>query len=71
MPLVIPEFLQPLLAHPVVWHGSPGAYTRVAMPLTMGVNVLLAREPRASWWWIGLATLGVVPGVALLLSFRW
>ena len=37
----------------------------------MGVNVLLAREPRASWWWIGLANLGVVPGVMLLLSFRW
>lgn len=60
-----------LLAHPVVWHGTPGAYTRVAMPLTMGVNVLLAREPRASWGWIVLANLGVVPGVVLLLSFRW
>ena len=59
------------LAHPVVWDGAPGAYTRVAMPLTMGVNVLLARDPRASWWWIALANLGVVPGVALLLSFRW
>jgi hypothetical protein len=60
-----------LLAHPVVWDGSPGAYTRVAMPLTMGVNVLLARDPRASWAWIALANLGVVPGVALLLAFRW
>jgi hypothetical protein len=60
-----------LLAHPVVWQGAPGAYTRVAMPLTMGVNVLLARDPRASWWWIVLANLGVVPGVVLLLSFRW
>ncbi|HET9268370.1 MAG TPA: glycosyltransferase 87 family protein [Vicinamibacterales bacterium] len=60
-----------LLAHPVVWQGAPGAYTRVAMPLTMGVNVLLARDPRASWWWIVLANLGVVPGVALLLSFGW
>jgi hypothetical protein len=60
-----------LLAHPVVWHGAPGAYTRVAMPLTMGVNVLLARDERASWWWIALANLGVVPGVMLLLSFRW
>ncbi len=60
-----------LLAHPVVWDGSPGAYTRVAMPLTMGVNVLLAREGRASWLWIALANLGVVPGIALLLSFGW
>ena len=70
--LVAPAFLLlALLAHPVVWDGSPGAYTRVAMPLTMGVNVLLAREARASWWWIVLANLGVVPGVALLLSFSW
>jgi len=69
---VAPAFLLlALLAHPVVWDGAPGAYTRVAMPLTMGVNVLLAREPRASWWWIALANLGVVPGVALLWSFRW
>ncbi len=70
--LVAPAFLAvALLAHPVVWDGSPGAYTRVAMPLTMGVNVLLAREQRASWWWIALANLGAVPGVALLVSFRW
>ena len=60
-----------IVAHPVVWDGAPGAYTRVAMPLTMGVNVLLARDPRASWWWIALANLGVVPGIMLLLSFRW
>jgi hypothetical protein len=60
-----------LLAHPVVWDGEPGAYTRVAMPLSMGVNVLLARDPRASWWWIVLANLAVVPGVVLLLAFRW
>jgi hypothetical protein len=70
--IVAPAFLAlALLAHPVVWDGTPGAYTRVAMPLTMGVNILLAREGRASWWWIALANLGVVPGVALLMSFRW
>ena len=70
--LVAPAFLiLALLAHPVVWDGSPGAYTRVAMPLTMGVNVLLARDPRASWWWIALANLSAIPGVALLVSFRW
>jgi hypothetical protein len=69
---VAPAFLLlALLAHPVVWDGAPGAYTRVAMPLTMGVNVLLARESRVSWWWIVLANLGIVPGVVLLLSFRW
>ncbi len=68
--LVAPAFLAlALVAHPVVWDGAPGAYTRVAMPLTLGVNVLLARDPRASWWWIALANLGAIPGVALLLSF--
>ena len=70
--LVAPAFLVlALVAHPVVWEGAPGAYTRVAMPLTMGVNILLARDGRASWWWIALANLSVVPGVALLVSFRW
>jgi hypothetical protein len=70
--LVAPAFLLlALVAHPVVWDGAPGAYTRVAMPLTMGVNVLMAREPRVSWWWIALANLGVIPGVALLVSFHW
>jgi hypothetical protein len=59
-----------LVAHPVVWDGAPGAYTRVAMPLTMGVNILLARDPRASWWWIAFANLGIVPGIVLLISFR-
>jgi hypothetical protein len=60
-----------LLADPVVWAGAPGAYTRVAMPLTMGANILLARDPRASWWWITLANLGIVPGIMLLIAFRW
>jgi hypothetical protein len=60
-----------LVAHPVVWNGAPGAYTRVAMPLTMGVNVLLARDPRASWWWIALVNLGAIPGVAMMLAFGW
>ena len=54
-----------------VWDGTPGAYTRVAMPLMIGVNVLLAREARAPWWLIGLVNLSVVPGVALMLMFRW
>jgi hypothetical protein len=69
---VAPAFLLlAIFAHPVVWDGAPGAYTRVAMPLSMGVNVLLARDPRASWWWIALANLSVVPGMMLMLSFHW
>jgi len=60
-----------LVAHPVVWDGAPGAYTRVALPLAMGVNVLLARDPRASWWVIALVNLSTIPGVVLMLSFAW
>ncbi len=60
-----------LITHQAVWAGTPGAYTRVAMPLMIGVNVLLAREVRAPWWLIGLVNLSVVPGVALMLMFRW
>jgi Glycosyltransferase family 87 len=60
-----------LFAHQVVWDGTPGAYTRVTLPLTIGVNVLLSREDRAPWWVIGLANLSVVPGVALMMAFHW
>jgi len=60
-----------LFTHQVVWDGTPGAYTRVALPLTIGVNVLLFREERARWWTIALANLSVVPGVALMMAFRW
>lgn len=49
------------------WDESPGAYLRIALPLTIGVNVALAARPAASWWTIGLANLGVVP--SLLLRF--
>jgi hypothetical protein len=52
-----------LCTHPVVWQGSPGAYTRVLLPLSIGVNVLLAGQPRASWWTIGFANLSAVAGV--------
>ena len=59
-----------LMTHQAVWDGTPGAYTRVAMPLTIAVNVLLARDPRTSWWLIGLVNLSVVPGMALMFMFR-
>ena len=60
-----------LFTHQVVWDGKPGAYTRVALPLTIGVNVLLFREEQAPWWVIGLANLSVVPGIALMMAFHW
>lgn len=70
--LVAASFLVLTIAtNQAVWDGTPGAYTRVAMPLTLGVNVLLAREEDAPWWLIGLANLSVIPGVALMLMFQW
>lgn len=58
-----PFLLLGLTAHQVVWDGSPGAITRVVLPLTVGVNVLLARQPRAPWALLIAANLGVVVGV--------
>jgi hypothetical protein len=52
-----------LLTHPVVWDGTPGAFTRVLLPLTISTNALLAARPRASWAMIVVANLGVVPSV--------
>jgi hypothetical protein len=52
-----------LVAHQVVWNGSPGAITRVALPLAIGFNVLARKAP---WPVLALGNLGVVSGV---LSF--
>ena len=60
-----------VVTHQAVWEGTPGAYTRVAMPLTIGVNVLLSREEHAPWWIIVLANAAMIPGVALMVMFRW
>lgn len=54
-----------LCTHPVVWQGAPGAYTRVLLPLSVGANVLLAADARASWWAIAGANLSVVAGVMI------
>jgi len=59
-----------LVAHRVVWDGSPGAFTRVTLPLAIGVNILLALAPRAPWWLILGANLGVVSGLMAFL-FGW
>jgi hypothetical protein len=54
-------------AHPVVWDGRPGAFTRVLLPMTIGANVLLARQPRASWMLIVTLNLSVIAGIAAFL----
>ncbi|HET9372099.1 MAG TPA: hypothetical protein VFO19_17685 [Vicinamibacterales bacterium] len=52
--------------HSVVWDGFPGAVTRVLLPLTIGVNILLAREPGPSFWaWFVAANLLVVPALTV------
>jgi hypothetical protein len=50
-----------------VWEGSPGAFTRAFLPLSIGANVLLARRPHAWWGMIAAANLGVVSGLLLLV----
>jgi hypothetical protein len=48
-------------AHWVVWEGHPGAVTRIALPLKLGFNVLLARQPPAAfWWWFTAGNLDLV-----------
>jgi hypothetical protein len=50
-----------LTAHWVVWEGYPGAVTRVALPLKLGFNVLLARHPpRFFWAWLVAGNLDLV-----------
>jgi hypothetical protein len=55
-----------LFSHSVVWAGTPGAITRVALPMALGFNVL-ARQ--SSWPVLALGNLGVIPGV-LSFMFR-
>jgi len=52
-----------LVAHQVVWSGTPGAITRIALPMALGFNVLARRAP---WPLVVCGNLAVVPGV---LSF--
>jgi hypothetical protein len=66
LPLAVSFALLAIATHPVVWGGSPGAITRVALPLAIGFNVLARRAP---WPWLVLGNLAVVPGV-LSFMFR-
>ncbi len=49
-----------LAAHQVVWAGTPGAITRVALPMAIGFNILARR---LAWPWLVVGNLGVVSGV--------
>jgi hypothetical protein len=57
-----------LVIHPVVWEGTPGAFTRVLLPITIGANVLLAARPRASWAMIVATNACAIPSAWL---FGW
>ena len=51
----------------VVWDGFPGAVTRVLLPLTIGVNVLLVRERGPQFWaWLVATNLLVIPALTVL-----
>jgi hypothetical protein len=55
-----------LTAHPVVWEGYPGAYTRVLLPMTLAFNLLL---PGRRWFWplLVLGNLSVAAGLQVML----
>jgi hypothetical protein len=53
-----------VLGH-AVWENFPGAAFRVVLPLTIGCNLLMARN-RAGWGWLLAANLGVAAGLVAL-----
>jgi hypothetical protein len=57
-----------LVTHQVVWEGTPGAFTRVLLPLAIGANALLAARPRASWAMIVATNACALPSAWL---FGW
>jgi hypothetical protein len=61
-------FLDPVLANP-----HTGAITRVMLPLTVGFNVLLAKEPRPTrfWPWFLVGNLHLVPALHVLPLVPW
>jgi len=54
-----------LILDAVLWAPITGAITRVMLPLTVGFNVLLARETRASrfWPWFIAGNLHLIPAM--------
>ncbi|HUF46238.1 MAG TPA: hypothetical protein VMM93_00415 [Vicinamibacterales bacterium] len=58
---------------PAVWEGTPGAFTRVLLPMTCAFNIVLVRLPRRIYWPLAiLGNLTVVQGLeALRTPFIW
>jgi hypothetical protein len=54
-----------LVIDAVLWSPATGAITRVMLPLTVGFNVLLARESRPwrFWPWFTLGNLHLIPAL--------
>jgi hypothetical protein len=54
-----------LVLDAVLWSPATGAITRVMLPLTVGFNVLLAREtrPLRFWPWFALGNLHLIPAM--------
>jgi hypothetical protein len=60
-----------LFLGPAVWEGTPGAFTRVLLPMTCAYNVLLPRG-RAYWPLAVLGNLSVINGLhALRVPLIW
>jgi hypothetical protein len=59
-----------LVMNDVLWDPATGAITRVVLPMTVGFNVLLAREVRGRFWpWFILGNLHVIPAFRALPPF--
>ena len=50
----------------VVWDGTPGAITRVVLPLTFGFNTLLRARAGGFWPWYVAGNLHLAAGFAML-----
>jgi len=52
---------------PAVWEGTPGAFTRILVPMTFAFNILLARS-RSVWFWPAalLGNLSVLHALEML-----
>jgi hypothetical protein len=68
--IAAPFVLLALVTHEVVWEGSPGAFTRVFLPITVGASALVARQEHPPWWLIAGVGAGAVPGV-MMFVFGW
>ena len=54
----------------VLWSPETGAISRVMLPLTVGFNVLLLREPRTRFWsWFVGGNLHVIPALFVVPLF--